>query len=148
MYYIGTGNKYIATKSDGYMFVTEDLSKARRYSTVQRAGQALVSLPRRFYNISTQWSVRQDIVEDNELQGEIQSKTEQQTVDREPDETVDVIETFDNDEIDYLTLFDETSLLSFSTTVGINVCFPLSKVIDLPKGISVNCLASLVITSL
>lgn len=44
MYYIGTGNKYIATKSDGYMFVTEDLTKARRYSTAQRAGQTLVTL--------------------------------------------------------------------------------------------------------
>lgn len=96
MYYIGTGNKYIATKSDGYMFVTEDLSKARRYSTVQRAGQALVTLPRRFYNISTQWSVRQDITEDNEPQEETQSNAKQQTVDHELNETTDIIETFDN----------------------------------------------------
>lgn len=111
MYYIGTGNKYIATKSDGYMFVTEDLTKARRYSTAQRAGQALVTLPRRFYNISTQWSVRQDITEDNEPQEETQSNAKQQTVDHELNETTDIIETFDNDEIDYLTLFDEMAEL-------------------------------------
>lgn len=59
MYCIGTGTQYIAAKSDNYLYATSNADEARLFSTAQRAGNALVTLPRRFYNISTQWSVRQ-----------------------------------------------------------------------------------------
>ena len=59
MYCIGTGTQYIAAKSDNYLYATSNADEARLLSTAQRAGNALVTLPRRFYNISTQWSVRQ-----------------------------------------------------------------------------------------
>ena len=59
MYCIGTGSQYIAAKSDNYLYATSNADEARLFSTSQRAGNALVTLPRRFYNISTKWSVRQ-----------------------------------------------------------------------------------------
>jgi len=61
MYYIGTGTKYIATRPDNTVYVTEDLSKARRYASAQRAGNALVTLPRKMYEISSKWAVREDV---------------------------------------------------------------------------------------
>ena len=61
MYYIGTGTKYIATRPDNTVYVTEDLSKARRYVSAQRAGNALVTLPRKMYEISSKWAVREDV---------------------------------------------------------------------------------------
>ena len=63
MYYIGTGSNYIGTKPDNTMFITDKLSEARRYSTPQRASHALVTLPRKFYEFSCKWSVREDINE-------------------------------------------------------------------------------------
>lgn len=63
MYYIGTGTQYIATKSNNSMYVTKNLDEARRYSTIQRATNALVTLPRKFYEISSSWGIREDVVE-------------------------------------------------------------------------------------
>lgn len=63
MYYIGTGTQYIATKSNNSMYVTKNLDEARRYSTIQRAMNTLVTLPRKFYEISSSWGIREDVVE-------------------------------------------------------------------------------------
>lgn len=114
MYYIGTGRKYIAAKPDGYLFVTEDLDKAKKYYTAQRAGQALVSLPRKFYNISTQWAVRQDI---SEVEEESSTAIEAATPPSESDNTkednlsIDTLNSSETCDIDYLTLFGEMAKL-------------------------------------
>ena len=59
MYCIGTGTQYVAAKPDNYLYPTKNVNEARLFSTMQRASAALIKLPRRFYNISSQWSVRQ-----------------------------------------------------------------------------------------
>ena len=59
MYCIGTGNLYIAAKPDNFLYTTEKLDEARLYSTAQRASNALVTLPRRFYEVSSKWAVRE-----------------------------------------------------------------------------------------
>ena len=113
MYYIGTSTKYIATKPDGYMYVTEDLGKARRYSTAQRAGQALVGLPKRFYSISSQWMVRQDIAEVEEDIIEVNTVSDTpnpiDVLTTQNDKTIE--DVTEPDDIDYLTLFSEMSEL-------------------------------------
>lgn len=114
MYYIGTGSKYIATKPDGYLFVTEELDKARRYSTAQRAGQALVTLPRRFYNISNQWAVRQDISEveeDTDIAVEAAVASSESDNIEEGNLTTDISNNAEMHDIDYLTLFGEMAEL-------------------------------------
>lgn len=59
MYCIGTGSLYIAARPDNSLYATEKLDEARLYSTSQRASNALVTLPRRFYEISSKWAVRE-----------------------------------------------------------------------------------------
>lgn len=59
MYCIGTGSLYIAARPDNYLYTTEKLDEARLYSTAQRASNALVTLPRRFYEVSSKWAVRE-----------------------------------------------------------------------------------------
>lgn len=59
MYCIGTGSLYIAARPDNSLYATEKLDEARLYSTSQRASNALVTLPRRFYEVSSKWAVRE-----------------------------------------------------------------------------------------
>ena len=58
MYCIGTGTQYMAAKPDNFLYATKNADEARLFSSSQRAGKALVKLPRRFYDISSNWSVR------------------------------------------------------------------------------------------
>lgn len=64
MYYIGTETKYITQESDGKMSITECFDDAKLYSTRLKAGQALVSLPRSFYEASASWGVHEYIMND------------------------------------------------------------------------------------
>lgn len=61
MYYIGTETRYLAIDKNGGMYAAEDISKAKLYETSKRASKALVALPKRFYQISSKWSVREYI---------------------------------------------------------------------------------------
>lgn len=59
MYYIGTKTQFIATRPDNEMYITKNINEARLYSTAQRAANALVTLPRKFYNDTTGWRVKE-----------------------------------------------------------------------------------------
>lgn len=112
MYCIGTGGLYIAAKPDNYLYTTEKLDEARLFSTAQRAGNALVTLPRRFYSISSKWAVREVLnspepVEEPVLapkQIPVENKTELQS--EAPAETTD------EQTVDFMKIFNGVASLN------------------------------------
>ena len=105
MYCIGTGNLYIAAKPDNFLYTTEKLDEARLYSTAQRASNALVTLPRRFYEVSSKWAVREVLnppepVEESTAapkQIPVENKSEPQSeapIEATDEQTVDFMEIF------------------------------------------------------
>lgn len=59
MYYIGTDKTFIRVDKNGQAIATMNFADAKFFSNKQKASQFLVSLPRKLYDISTKWEVRE-----------------------------------------------------------------------------------------
>lgn len=59
MYYIGTGKTFVTVDKNGKAIATMNFPDAKLFKDKQKAGQFLVSLPRKLYNISTKWEVKE-----------------------------------------------------------------------------------------
>lgn len=107
MYYIGTDKTFIRTDKNGKAIATMNFPDAKLFKDRQKATQFLVSLPRKLYNISTKWEVK----EHYSLSGNKSPKSQQveepqiQTEKNATDNTVEV------PNVDYVTLLESVSIL-------------------------------------
>ena len=107
MYYIGTGNTFITVDKNGKAIATMNFSDAKLFQNKQKAGQFLVSLPRKLYEISNKWSVR-EYCSTTDKSSEPQTKS---------NNTLDILydqPDKNRQELDYLTLLDSVSILKES----------------------------------
>ena len=107
MYYIGTDKTFIRVDKNGQAIATMNFSDAKFFANKQKAGQFLVSLPRKLYNISTKWEVKefQDLSEDKQTEYQENKPPQTQVKETAINNTVRV------PEIDYLNLLDSVSIL-------------------------------------
>lgn len=112
MYCIGTGNLYIAAKPDNFLYTTEKLDEARLYSTAQRASNALVTLPRRFYEVSSKWTVR-EVLNNPEPVEEPTAASKQIPVENKSDPHPEApVEATDEQTVDFMEIFNGVASLN------------------------------------
>lgn len=99
MYYIGTKTKFLAIRPDGHMYMTEDFDDTKLFSSRQKAAQTLVSLPRRFFEASTQWSIHEYVIDD---------EWDKKTTDCKNENTLNNMDEVNNEctKTDYITLLN------------------------------------------
>lgn len=59
MFYIGTGNTFITVDKNGKAIATMNFSDVKTFPTKQKASGFLVSLPRKLYDISNKWAIKE-----------------------------------------------------------------------------------------
>lgn len=106
MYYIGTGKTYITVNRNGKAVATMNFKDAKLFSSKQKAGQFLVSLPRKLYDISTSWEVMEQS-ENKPLEPPQEQIKNPQTQPQEDKPKTNTEIT----EVDYLNLLDSVSVL-------------------------------------
>ena len=112
MYCIGTGNLYIAARPDNYLYTTEKLDEARMYSTAQRASNALVTLPRRFYEVSSKWAVR-EVLNNPEPVEEPTAAPKQIPMEHKAELQPEVpVEATDEQTVDFMEIFNGVASLN------------------------------------
>lgn len=61
MFYIGTNNTFITVDKNGKAIATMRFEDTKFFQTKHKAEQFLVSLPRKLYDISSKWEVKEHI---------------------------------------------------------------------------------------
>lgn len=112
MYCIGTGSLYIAARPDNFLYTTEKLDEARLYSTAQRASNALVTLPRRFYEVSSKWAVR-EVLNPPEPIEESTAAPKQIPVENKSESKIEApVEATDEQTVDFMEIFNGVASLN------------------------------------
>ena len=112
MYCIGTGSLYIAAKPDNFLYTTEKLDEARLYSTAQRASNALVTLPRRFYEVSSKWAVREVLNNPEPVEEPIAAPKQIPAENKSEPHPEAPIEATDEQTVDFMEIFNGVASLN------------------------------------
>ena len=112
MYCIGTGSLYIAAKPDNFLYTPEKLDEARLYSTAQRASNALVTLPRRFYEVSSKWAVREVLNNPEPVEEPIAAPKQIPAENKSEPHPEAPIEATDEQTVDFMEIFNGVASLN------------------------------------
>ena len=111
VYYIGTGKTFVTVDKNGKAIATMNFPDAKLFKDKQKAGQFLVSLPRKLYNISTKWEIREYNTPNTDKLSKLPQKIEKpQPQVGTPKKDKTNINTA-MPEVDYVTLLDTVSIL-------------------------------------
>lgn len=111
MYYIGTGKTFVTVDKNGKAIATMNFPDAKLFKDKQKAGQFLVSLPRKLYNISTKWEVKEYNAPNMDKSFKpLQKIKKPQPQAETPKKDKTNINTAIS-EVDYVTLLDTVSIL-------------------------------------
>lgn len=116
LYYIGTGNTFITTDKNGKAIPTMNFADVKTFNTKQKASQFLVSLPRKLYELSSKWEVK-EYHSSNTNKSQSNKNLQTQTKSDKTDKTLDVLydqPDKDHQQVDYLKLLDSVSILKES----------------------------------
>lgn len=100
MYYIGTDRTFIRVDKNGKAVATSDFGNAKLFSDKVKAGQFLVSLPRKMYEITSKWEVKEYNYQPAAKPPEIPSQAEETTAN-----------TYSGTEVDYIEVLTTVSVL-------------------------------------
>lgn len=98
---------------NGKAIATMNFSDVKTFSTKQKASQFLVSLPRKLYELSSKWEVR-EYHSQNTNKPQVNKNTQTQT---KSNKTLDILydqPDKDRQQVDYLKLLDSVSILKES----------------------------------
>lgn len=107
MYYIGTDKTFVTVDKNGQAIATMNFADAKFFSNKQKASQFLVSLPRKLYDISTKWEVREHcpLPESKPLKPQQIENPQAPKNENKSNIAVDV------PNVDYVTLLESVSIL-------------------------------------
>lgn len=105
VYYIGTNNTFITTDKNGKAIPTMNFTDAKLFKDKQKATQFFVSLPRRLYDISSKWEVKEHNppTKNKPIEPQIKSDKSLDILYAQPDTN--------RKQVDYLALLDSVSIL-------------------------------------
>lgn len=103
VYYIGTGNTFITVDKNGKAIATMNFADVKTFDTKQKATQFLVSLPRKLYDISNKWEIKEYNPPNKNKSTETQSRLDKDILYAQPDKN--------HQQVDYLALLDSVSIL-------------------------------------
>lgn len=136
MYYIGTDKTFITTDKNGKAIATMNFKDAKLFQNKQKAGQFLVSLPRKLYDISTKWEVKEYNTPNAGKPPKSPQKSEKSQIQAEPLDTLYDQPDKNCREVDYLSLLDTVSTLQESkkgclTTLSTKLSDISQEIVDL-----------------
>lgn len=101
MWYIGTNNTFITVDKQGKAIATMNFADTKLFKDKQKASQFLISLPRKLYEISSKWEVKEYTkAKDDKLN---KSDKPLDILYAQPDKN--------HQQVDYLSLLDSVSIL-------------------------------------